>query len=572
MATHALATWHRFLVQNIPTLVGNRSRCFPILACLLLMLITPWTHAAKVEDFMPKESILYLKFQDIDEVYNEIEVSEQWEQALAPLSDMSDFKELQQGLSMVQGLLGTDLQEIMGAVGYRTALAVWFDEAQAGLIQLGVVIHSGGNLDRLRQLTKILEGLIGMSEGNTLRVNAGVYQRVQYNALEMDAELLKYGFVGDFFVLGVGEGSFEKLLDTYRTDIPDIQENEEFNTALKKIGPGEVTVFVHIDYILLVLSGSDVWLESRLPVFPLIFGHLNLLDTAPLLQIAVQFKPDAARADEIGMFLEEGAKLETLNAISGDEDLFIAVAPHILEGGWELARTQMAAHPDADIDAFIAFVEGLLNLDLEEDIIAGLTGELALSVPDLTQFDPNTLQNFRTQFDGTFELDAGDVETSGGIIFNPMHRMKWNQIGNSLTNLQNASVSQTDYKGTTVSGFASNIYYGEIEGLFLLGFSQEQVGTLIDGIQQKRKPPYLKQLPKTPAAFAQLNVARAIEMENGTPPADRLLVEAKAVPLLLAWFSVEDDIARLTVTLSEQETPIEMVAKLVPFLLQPFSP
>ncbi len=227
----------------------------------------------------------------------------------------------------------------------------------------------------------------------------------------------------------------------------------------------------------------------------------------------------------------------------------------------------MAEESEADIDAGIAFVEGLLNLDLEEDIMVGLTGELALSVPDLTRFDPEAVSGIRVEVDSAFALDAGDVETTGGIIFRPSNRMKWNLIGNSLSNLQNASVSQTDYKGTTISGFASNIYYGEIDGLFLVGFSEGQVSTLIDGIKQKKEPSYLKYLPETPTAFAQLNLARALEMEKGTPPVGKLLVDSKKIPLLLGWLSVADGMSLLEVQLSEKETPIEVLAKLVPFLL-----
>ena len=534
---------------------------------ILLLLTAAFADAAKVEDFMPKESILFVKLQDIDEVYGEIEISENWEKVLALLPEVSNWQEMQQGLAMLQGVLGTNALGILETVGYRTALAAWFDEAQAGLLQLGLVIHSGGNLDELQRLTKVVEGFVGMSGGNTLHLDAGGYQRVRYNALEINGEIFKYGFVDDFLVLGVGEGSFEKLLDVYRTDAPDIQENEEFNRALEKMGSGEVIVFVHTDYILTVLSGLDVWIQTRLPIFPLLFGHLNLLEAGPFLQVGGQFKPEAPLDNEIGMFLQEGSRLETLNALSGEEDLFVAVVPQILEGVWELGRTLMAENPEADIDAGITFVEGLLNLDLEEDIITGLTGELALSVPDLTHFDPEALRSVRAEFDGIFELDAGDVETNGGIIFNPSNRRKWNLIGNSLSNLQSASVSQTDYKGTTVSGFASNIYYSEINGLFLLGFSEDQVCTLIDGIKQNRKLPYLKQLPKTPAAFAQLNLARVLEREKGSPPADKLLVDSKEIPLLLAWLSVEDDVALLEMTLSEKETLIEMLAKLFPFFL-----
>ena len=555
--------WHQFFVQGIVTLFRGRVQAVSIIFCLILMLMNPLVHAAEVEDFIPKDIIVYLKLQDIDEVYGEIEISENWEKVLALLPDVSGWQEMQQGLAMFQGMLGTSPSGIIETVGYRTALVVWLDEANDA--QIGIVIHSGGNLDKLQQMTKIVEGLLAMDAANTLHLDAGVYQRVRYNALERDNGIVKYGFVDDFLVIGVGDESFEKLMDTYRTDMPSVQQNKEFAGALEKIGSGEVIVFVNVPPISPVIGLAD-WERRNLATFQSVFGRLNLLETGSFLQVAAQFTPNQPE-NEIGLFLKEGARLGTLNTLSGEEDLFVAIAPQVVEGVGELGRTLMAEESEADIDAGLAFVAGLLNLDLEKDIMAGLTGELALSVPDLTRFDPGTVRDIKVEVDGAFAFDAGDVETSGGIIFIPSNRMKWNLIGNSLSNLQNASVSQTDYKGTTISNFASNIYYGEIDGLFLLGFSEDQVSTLIDGIKEKKKPSYLKHLPETPTAFAQLNLARALEMEKGAPPADKLLVDSKEIPLLLAWISVEDGMSLLEVKLSEKETPIEVLAKLVPFLL-----
>lgn len=555
--------WYQFLVQGIATPFRSRLQTISIIFCLILMLMNPSVHAAAVEDFIPKDIILYLKLQDIDEVYGEIELSENWEKVLTLLPDVPDWQELQQGLAMLQGMLGTSPLGVIETVGYRTALAVWLDDA--GEPQIGGVIHSGGNLDRLQQFTKIVEGLLGMASENTLRLDAGVYQRVRYNALERFDSITKYGFVGDFLVIGAGEGSFEKLMDTYSKDSSSIQQNQEFAEALKKTGSGEAIVFANVPPILPVIGLAE-WERRNLVTFQSVFGRLNLLEIGSFLQVAAQFTPNPPD-NEIGMFLKEGAKLETLNAVSGEEDMFVALAPGVLEGVWELALTEIGTDTTGGTDEAISFLEGILNLNLEEDIMTGLTGELALSVSDLTRFDPEAMSGIRVEVDGAFAIDAGDVETNGGIIFKPSSRRKWTQVGNSLSNLQNASVSQTEYKGTTVSGFASNIYYGEIDELFLLGFSEDQVCTLIDGIQQKKEPSYLKQLPKTPTAFAQLNLARALEMEKGTPPADKLIVDAKEIPLLLAWLSVEDGTTLLEVTLSEKETPIEMLAKLVPYLL-----
>ena len=77
-----------------------------ICGVILLLVTGSFVDAAEVEDFMPKESILYLKLQDIDEIYGEIEISENWEKALALLPEVADWQEMQQGLAMLQGMLG----------------------------------------------------------------------------------------------------------------------------------------------------------------------------------------------------------------------------------------------------------------------------------------------------------------------------------------------------------------------------------------------------------------------------------------------------------------------------------
>ncbi|MYH83526.1 DUF3352 domain-containing protein [Candidatus Poribacteria bacterium] len=522
-------------------------------------------NAAKVADFMPKESIFYLQLQDIDEVYSEIEVSENWEKALALLPEaVADWQEMQQGLVMAQGVLSTDLMSVIETVGYRTAFAIWLDET--GTQQIGLVIHSGGNLDELQRFTKIVEGLVGMSGGGTLRLDAGVYQRVQYNAMEMPQNIVKYGFVDEFLVLGAGEEAFETLMDTYRKDAPSIRENPEFTKASKKLGSGVVSVFADVPSVLPMIGDLDEANRQRLAIFQSFFARLNLLETEPFFQAAVQFNPDLPE-NEIGLFLKKGAALKTPKALSAQDDLFVAIAPNILESVWELVRTEMEKNATGEMYAAISFLEGLLNLNLEEDVMTGLTGELALSVPDFTNFDPQAVDNLNLEFDGTFQLDAEGVETEGAIIFSPSNQMKWNQIGNSLSNLQNASMSQIDYNGTTVSGFASSIYYSKLNDLFLLGFSEEQVCVLVDEIKKNKELSYLKQVPKTPVAFAQLNLARILEVagDGVPPPADKVFVSAEEIAPWLAWISVERNEVLFEIVLSTEEVPLEVLAKFVPF-------
>ena len=541
-----------------------KSKLKVAILCLLFVGTVFSANAANVKDFMPKESILYLQLQGIDEVYGEIEVSENWEKTLTLLSDVvPDWQEIEQQVLMVQGVLSTDLLSVLETIGYQTALALWLDETNT--TQIGLVIHSGGNLGELQRFTKIVEGLIGMSGGGTLRLDAGVYQRVNYNAMEIEQNIVKYGFVDDFLVLGAGEEAFEKLMDTYRKDAPSIQQNQAFTDAVQKMGSGVASVFADVTSALPLINDLDEVDRKRLSIFQSLFARLNLLETEPFFHASVQFNPNLPE-NEIGLFLKEGAALKTTKALSDADDLFVAIAPNILESVWELVRTEMEKNATGETDAAITFVEGLLNLNLEEDIMTGLTGELALSVPDFTKFDPVAVSNVNLELDGSFALDAEGVETEGAILFSPSHQMKWNQIGNSLSNLQNAAISQIDYNGTTVSGFASSIYYSKLSDLFLLGFSEEQVCTLVDAVKKNKKSSYLKQVPKTPVAFAQLNLARILEVATqGTPPAERMIVSTEEIAPLLTWISVENDEVVFEVLLSVEDSPLEVLAKLAPF-------
>ena len=537
-----------------------------ILSGILLLAIS--ANAAKVKDFIPKETALYLKLQDIDEVYAALGRSENWKKVHTLLQDTAP--EVQQGLTTALTLFGTDLPTLIGSIGYRTGIAIWKNETSE--LQMGFVVHSGGHIGELQRLTKILTGMIGMQANNTLQPEAGEYRKVKYGTLELPGQLISYGFVDEFLVAGIGDGSFEKLIDTFQKSTPSIAKKPEF-AAGKKLDSGQVIAFANVQEILPLIRELDEIEQAQFSIFQTVFGRLNLLETGPVLEVTAQFRQNSQEDAEhpeniIGLFLKEGAPLKTLNAVSRHTDLFIAVAPAILEAAWQLVRNHLEKDATNDTHAAMTFIEGFLNLNFEEDVVAGVTGELALSASDLTQFNPEALDNLNLNFDnGTFEPDAGQVDTQFCFVFNPSYPVKWNQVGNSLANLQNVSVIQSDYRGSTVSEFAENIYYGETAGMSLLGFSEDEIHVVIDTSMEKKQPAHLKQLPKSPTAVVQLNVARLLEINRGIPPTERFIADASEIMPLLAWVSVKDQTALLTVTLSDKEIPIEVLAKLAPFVV-----
>ena len=550
--------------------------------CLSLLLLTvSFADAAKVEDFIPQESLLYVKLQDIDEVYSEIETSENWEKALALLPNTPDWQEMQQGVSMVQGFLGTDLLSVIETVGYRTGFAVWSNGENTP--EMGLVVHSGGNLSELQRFTKIVEGLIGMSDTNTLHVDAGEYQRVPYNTLEVnEAYTIKYGFVDEFLVLGVGKHAFEKLMDTFRKKSPLITKDKHYAELSEKLGSGQILLFCNVQQTLKDFPVAEekedlndleklIVALDELKFSEVMLGEFNLLEIGEFFTLHGQFTQKAIEqyrtfVPNSERFVKEKNPLKTIKAVSADADLFIAIAPIVSEVLWQGISQFIAEEADDNIYAGISFFEGLLNLNLEDDIFPSLTGELAISVHDLAEFDPSALESLEIEFDGAFSMDAGGVETQGTLIFNSSNPLKWKQLGNSVSNLQNLSVSQTEHNEVIVSTFATNIHYSTVEGLFLVGSSEEQMYAVIDEIRNGESPDYFMELPKTPIAIAQLNLARVLEIEKDALPADRVLVNSSEISPTVAWISVKDDKVLLEMTLSREETGLEALARLLPFL------
>lgn len=532
-----------------------------ILLTHLIFLLPINSQAAKVTDFIPKDSVVYVQLNDLDEIYNEIKMSDHWEKTYDQLIDESDRQNLQNGLLLVQNIIGTDLFTVIETVGYQIGFAMWLDEF--GKQQGGIVVHSGGNLAELRRFTKIVTGFIGMSEGR-LTLDAGEHRKVKYDTLQMPDFLLAYGFVGDFLVVGIQDNSFEMMIDTYRKKSESIRRNESYVKTIKTLETGQVNIYLDFGKMLPYLEDIDEESRLQVEVITNVSAVLNLLEKGPILQLQAKIDPERSES-YISRFLKEGEELSTLKSLSGDEDLFITVAPGLTETIWELIYEELENSETDDAFAFITFLEGILNLDFEEEVVAGLTGEIALSVDDLSLFEPDAIENLNLDLFDSFHIDADNVSTHGGLIFNSTDKKNWEQLGNSLSNLQNTSVSKTDYKDTEISVFASSIYYAEKDEFSLLSFSEDQMISMIDGLDYEKKLPIIKMLPKNPIAVLKLNTLKLLEVASEGEI--RINEDNVEISPLLAWISVKENVAMLQVAVSDKRSPLEELMELVPFIV-----
>ena len=522
--------------------------------------------AAEVTDFIPIDSIFYLQLKDIDELYTEIQISESWDHAIKNLLPEQDLQELQKGILLIQTMLMTDPAKIIDTIGSRTGITFW--DLSPENIKGGLVIHSGGNLTELQKITKIVTGMIGTNSEATFTLNAGEHGKVKYGSLQFPEILITFGFVSDFLVVGIGENSIETLIDTYRKKRPSLKKNNDYSKVEKKYGDGQLSIFMFTPKVLPNISELSGVLQEQLQVFNTVFVNLNLLEGHRLIQLHTEFNPDLPE-NHISKFLIEGTKLESINGITGNEDLFIAVSPTIVKALWQLLETEIETNANQETYDFITYIEGLLNLDLNNDIFSGLTGEYAISVDNFHKFDPSSIENLELESTNTFTIDASNVETTGGLIFIPNNLNKWNQIQNSLSNLQNISVTKTEFNGTKVSRFASNIHYAKKDRVSILSFSENQLFSILDRIENKKKLTYLKGIPKNPLIVLHFDLISLLQTVEDPLQLQNAVKEHEETSRILAWIVVKDNEAVFKSILSDKDTPLEVMSKLVP-LIQPF--
>ena len=545
----------------------NISFKFSIILILLIIGNPIKADAAKVTDFIPQESLVYIQLRDIDEIYNEIQISEKWKLAFDLLFDDTELEGIQQELKLIQGITRIKPTKLFDMIGYQSGLAFW--KLGEDSVQGGLVIHSGGNLSELQRITKVFTGFIGISNEGILKLDAGKYRNVKYNTLLLPDAFLTYGFVSDCLVVGIGENSFEKIIDTYKKKNPSIRKNKSYLTALKEYGEGQLSTFANVRSVLPSINDLTDLGRQQLKTFNTVFARLNVLDVAPIIQVYSEFNPNHPDS-RITPFLKEGTELESLKNVIGDEDLFIAIAPTFLDSVWQFLQIELEENADDQTYAFISFLEGRLNLNLKEDIMKGLTGEIALSVDNLMRFDPNALESLNIELENSFHIDASNVTTEGALIFIPSNQQKWYKIGNSFSNLQNTSVSQSDYKGAEISEFASNIYFAERDNISILSFSENQMYTIVDRLQEKRKLSYLKQLPKTPLAIVKLNIMTLLKtIDKGVQIEDAIIRSDEVAPIL-AWVTVKENEVVVAASLSEKESPLEIFSKFAPIIASNF--
>ena len=542
-----------------------------VLSLSLSILIASATFAAKIEDFIPDDSMVYLAFRDMDEVWETAEESENWKAALEVPEIKAWIDEVNQGLNILNLVLGNDLQGIIEMLGHQIVLTMFPGETEP---MVGIIVNTAGAIREVERIVTGVIQMIGASEGNALEQNAGKYRKVEFSTVALDELSLAYGFVKDFLVIGITTGSFEGLIDTYKKQRVSIAKNKQFRRLSKKFADGQVFAYVNVDLALpLITTNMEAEQQGGFQTLGLdslqTFAYsLDLLNVDSGHQMYAEIKPDQHRGI-LGSLLQEAQPSQSIQALSGDEDVFIAIAPSSSDAIWQfIAAIAARADDSGGFHNSITLVETMLNLNIKTDVLGALTGEVAVwgQFPETLGVDSQSLTDL---------LYATDAAIVAGLK-NPS---KWRTFLGNMQNLANMPIQQYDYKGTTCYQISLplevptvTVHYGYVRELFLVSFSNERFELVVDGASKGRAvsgfEQNLKGLPGEPVMLLQLKLDKLLPIviasgEREVKPSADVTERLGEIGPLVASISVKKNEAWLKIGTISAEPAIETYGRLV---------
>ena len=243
---------------------------------------------------------------------------------------------------------------------------------------VGIVIENSGDgatlpLQKAEQiLSQVIATVSGMA-GNPVQPQARDYQGITYHTAQLNTMELTYGHVDETLLLmGITPGSFQKMVDVYKTSRASITSNALYRSVAEKYGKREVFAFVDAEtggpYLKAILP---LLVGAQLDAFQTLVYSWDLLKPGGSQQLYGTLK-NGAQGTLISLF-QEPSKMQAIQGLSGDEKLFLTVTPSGSQTLWP-----MILGSERDTIATAGSLRSFLLPD-QTDLLGAVTGELVIS-------------------------------------------------------------------------------------------------------------------------------------------------------------------------------------------------
>jgi len=505
----------------------------PIITFVLIGLLVAFADAAKIEDLAPANSLVYVTISDFDEIWDEGAVSESWQSIFNSNGADGSLPEMNQVMEMMQFTIGTDLRGIIETFGRQIAFVI-MPPPQSGKndLSMALILDTGGSRKEAEDIISKISTVMTMDDEKvSANANMGQYKKIPYGKITMEERTFRYGFIDDLLVIGLKEGGFKTIVDTYRgKKNASISRNAKFKDIRKKFANVQVFGYANIDNALPFFKANDKSkieqalqskspnLGSELPNIQSIdvigFG-VDVFSVDGLQKLYIQMKKDAQNIQTenavtpglINSMFHGGKELDSLLSLRNQEalqnsDLFFAMSFDNLSDLWQSLGSEN------DRQEKIQKLEDTSGLDFETEILGSLTGEIAVLANISDEIPEEKDKSIRWE-----EL----------VIFMGLkERAKWESTIEAIQKLENVPTQKEyKYKGATIRELSlpenelfDTFSYGLTDETFIAATSTNKIRNIIDGAKNMKKSKeadnLLEQLPAPPSLLLDFNLDKLL--------------------------------------------------------------
>ena len=369
-----------------------RSILFPSLLVLTLCLSIVCAEAAdsqkSILDMIPGESLAYISISDLDVVVDSVTKAPEWQELLS-IPDMAEqVDNAKQGLSLVPMLFGISIDEFLSSFGHSMAACVMGLEGQMPIA--GLIVDAGEHKDQVSYSVDQIASFPAMAGGAA--VEESEYRGIPCTIAGNSELQVKYGLLDNFLMAGVG-GGFERLVDFYKDGGESIKDTPNFQLMEQKVSlSGNLCFYVDLERALplvKLMTGMETGEGDPAAMSPAMLMDLasdsvksialslDLLGHTNEVYLNLKQKESHPITD---LVLAPRSPMYAANLLPLDDGVMVGVhigdPTELLDRGLKLA--ELFGIGIEEIEDQIQQMEEMVELNLRDDLLSALTGEIAV--------------------------------------------------------------------------------------------------------------------------------------------------------------------------------------------------
>jgi hypothetical protein len=470
--------------------------------CFLPVRVEGADNPGSVMDMIPDDSLAYVSLSNLEVVYQSVIESSEWQELLGIKGLEEDLDQAKQVLSFGPMLVGISLEDLLNSFGHETVLT--FMGMMGPMPVAGLIANPGAYMEQLEYAVEQLATLPTLT--GQVMLEEKEYRDVPYTAIGNKDFKVKYGFLDNFLLAGLN-GGFEKLVDFYKDGGRSIKDTPNFQFMQQKVSlSSNICIYADPERAAPLLEmfagmasaeeGEENKMNAMMTELALksvkafalclnlsghtqeVYLHLRPDEPNPITDLALAPHSPMSALDLIP--LADGAMV----------GIHIGDLVELLDRGLKLAESLGAG--TEEIEGQIQQLEDGLQLNLRDDLLSALTGEIAV----MAMLPKGDVDLKKDKFQMAMQL----AKTRSAVLIGVKDEKKLEKATRKLlklANLEPLSLGEQSYKGAKIRtkvvpldilapGLAVMPSYSFRDGLLVMSNSAEWVQDTIDLLESSQ--------------------------------------------------------------------------------------